>query len=366
MIDINFVLNNFYQIPPVDCDNLEKFISSHNSKRRYLFGRNKYSHILSEIFDIEAFVDDFAEPNTFWKGKPVINANFLPDDAIVVNCSMSIHPISVLKRLNSIKVSTILAYADFCRYFLDKKVPLPDFVNQSRKDIYDNLSKWKQTSELLSDSKSKKTLDDLIYYRITGNYSCMKSYSVRFKEQYFESFLNKHNLRIFVDCGGFDGDTTEEFCKRYPNYKKVYLFEPSSTNIAEAKKRLQGFRDIQFIPLGVSDQESKLRFNSEEGSASCVSDSGLYQISVTTLDKNISEKVSFIKMDLEGWELKALQGSIKHIEEDHPILAISVYHHPSDFWRIPEFILNLRNDYQVFLRHYTEGWSESVMYFVPK
>ena len=366
MINIDLVLNNFYQIHSVDNDNIEEFISPHNSKRRYLFGRNKYSHILSEIFDIEAFVDDFAEKNTFWQGKPIINANFLPDDAIVVNCSMSIYPISVLKRLSSVKVSTVLAYIDFCRYFSDKKVPLPEFVKQSRKDVFNNLLKWKKISELLSDSKSKKTLDDLIYYRLTGDYYNMRLYSVRFQEQYFEPFLNQHDTGIFVDCGGFDGDTTEEFCKRYPNYRKVYLFEPSSINLAKAKQRLQGFRDIQFIPLGVSDREGKLRFNSEAGSASCVSNSGLYQISVTTLDKKIFEKVTFIKMDLEGWELKALQGSTKHIEEDHPILAISVYHHPSDFWRIPEFILNLRDDYQIFLRHYTEGWSESVMYFVPK
>lgn len=66
--------------------------------------------------------------------------------------------------------------------------------------------------------------------------------------------------------------------------------------------------------------------------------------------------LTFIKIDLEGWELKALYGAVRHIAEDHPKLAISVYHHAGDFWRI-------RDDYQVFLRHYTEGWSESVMYF---
>jgi hypothetical protein len=74
----------------------------------------------------------------------------------------------------------------------------------------------------------------------------------------------------------------------------------------------------------------------------------------------------FIKMDLEGWELKALQGAVRHIREDHPKLAIAVYHHPSDFWRIPEFILSIRDDYDLYLRHYTEGWSETVMYFVPR
>ena len=60
----------------------------------------------------------------------------------------------------------------------------------------------------------------------------------------------------------------------------------------------------------------------------------------------VNEKVTFIKMDLEGWELLALEGSKRHILEDHPKLAISVYHHPSDFRRIFEFVLALRTRLQ--------------------
>ncbi len=37
-----------------------------------------------------------------------------------------------------------------------------------------------------------------------------------------------------------------------------------------------------------------------------------------------------------------------------------------DFWRIPEQVLSYRDDYNIFLRHYTEGVSETVMFFIPK
>ena len=70
-------------------------------------------------------------------------------------------------------------------------------------------------------------------------------------------------------------------------------------------------------------------------------------------------------MDLECWELKAMQGAKKHIIEDKPKLAIAVYHNASDFWQVFEYVTSLRRDYRVFLRHYTEGWSETVMYCVP-
>jgi hypothetical protein len=87
---------------------------------------------------------------------------------------------------------------------------------------------------------------------------------------------------------------------------------------------------------------------------------------VTTLDIKIKEEVSFIKMDIEGWELKALSGCKDHIINDKPKLAIAVYHNSNDFHQIPNYILSLNPDYDLYLRHYTEGWSETVMYFVPK
>ena len=132
-----------------------------------------------------------------------------------------------------------------------------------------------------------------------------------------------------------------------------------------AKKRLASHRNIEFIKLGISDVCGTLSFNADAGSASAVAVDGSCRIEVTTLYEAIKEIVTFIKMDLEGWELKALEGCKQHILRDHPKLAISVYHSASDFWRIPEYIFSVRRDYNVYLRHYTEGWSETVMYFVP-
>jgi len=67
----------------------------------------------------------------------------------------------------------------------------------------------------------------------------------------------------------------------------------------------------------------------------------------------------------EGWELQALRGASRHIANDYPALAISVYHHAGDFWRVYKLVMSIRRDYKVLLRHYTEGWSETVMFFLP-
>lgn len=365
MIDIDSVIECFNKIDDVSCEKVKKFQSTDFKHKRYLLGRNQHSATLIKIFDINGVIDDFAGDGTMWNDQLVIKSAQIPKDALVVNCSMSISPISAARRLNELSNITMIAYSDLCKA-LPELLPLPDFVDEARSDIATNKSKYNHIHSLLGDKESKHIFNSLIGYRLTGDYSFMRDCTVRFKEQYFEPFLGALDESVFVDCGGYDGDTTEEFCQKYPNYKDVYIFEPSEENVGKAKIRLNGVRDIQLVPLGLSDEPGVLWFNADAGSASSISENGSCKVDVTTLDDYIKGEISFIKMDIEGWELRALKGSTKHILVDHPILAISVYHHISDFWQIPEFIFNIRDDYDVYLRHYTEGWSETVMYFIPR
>jgi FkbM family methyltransferase len=344
---------------------VDVFISPDGIGRRYLFGCNEHSESLAKVIDIDSFIDDYAEQGTFWNGKPVVNSGAVPRQAIIVNCVYNTRPITAAKRINNLGISGVLAYSDLINAHPDL-IPLPNFVAQTRSDIQQNQLKWAVLSSSLADDQSRQVLDDLLKYRLTGNYSFMKSYSYRPKDQYFEDFLRLGSQEVFVDAGGFDGDTTEEFCRRYPNYEKVYLFEPSLSNLTKAKIRLKNYQNIEFVQQGLSNTEEKLWFNTDGGSSSCISSSGTCQIEVTTLDRYTDKKVTFIKMDLEGWEIKALEGAKQHIVKYFPKLAIAVYHNASDFWRIPEFVYSLRKDYKIFLRHYTESWTETVMYFVPQ
>jgi FkbM family methyltransferase len=202
-------------------------------------------------------------------------------------------------------------------------------------------------------------------YRLTGDYRQMSGFSVRFAEQYFDEALPLGDSEVFVDCGGFDGDTVLQFCARTGSHKHIFCFEPSPANFNRAQQRLAEVGNLSLIPLGVSDRKGSLCFDPGGGSASYVTLEGSISVDVVTIDEYIPDRVSYIKMDLEGWELPALKGGRRHITEDHPKLAIAVYHKASDFWQIPEYVFSIRNDYQVYLRHYSEGWSESVMYFVP-
>ena len=164
---------------------------------------------------------------------------------------------------------------------------------------------------------------------------------------------------VFADVGGYDGLITRKFIEHYPDYKKVFLFEPEENNIARAKENLSSAHDIFFFQKGLSDKNATLHFSIND-SASMICEN------VGKIDDVIKDRVSFIKMDIEGAESGAIEGAKETIKKYHPNMAICVYHKPDDFWKIPEQVLTIRNDYDLYMRHYTQGSDETVMFFIPK
>lgn len=349
-----------------DKDTSLQIAASEFDGKRFAIGKNSETLQVHALAPLAGIVDDSSKPSDQWRGIPLLHASDLPPGCGVVNCATSIAPVSAERRIREVAPFVHLISFDRLQRVMPDVLHPPSFVQEMNEDWERNTDEWIKLRASLADEQSKTVFDDIVGFRSTGSYAHMSNYRVRLQDQYFDNSCPLRSGEVFVDCGGFDGDTTEQFTRRCPHYNRVWLFEPSEVNMQRAKKRLAGARDIHFVPKGVSDQIGRLSFNSGAGSASAVSDSGDASIDVTTIDEEIDELVSFIKMDLEGWELKALAGARRHIDRDHPRLAVAVYHHASDFWMIPEFILSIRSDYDVFLRHYTEGWSETVMYFVPK
>ncbi|UCV24217.1 FkbM family methyltransferase [Ferribacterium limneticum] len=340
-----------------------EFLSSSCAVRRFLIGRNEESLAVLNIIKPDGIIDDFAEDLSSWHGVPVIRLQDVPAAAIVLNCSTSISPVTVLETLNNAGIAKVLNFCDLVP-IAGRGLSWPWFVSQQRDDWVTHEVEWAQLFGMMADEESRQTLLDVVRYRLTAEPAFMRNYTVRLRDQYFENFMQLKN-ETFVDAGGFDGDTSEEFCSRYPDYHAIHLFEPSPSNISAARMRLRASKRINFFQLGLSDSQGFLHFDSEAGSASSVSDAGGTTIKVVKLDDVITGAVSFIKMDLEGWEMKALAGCTQHICSDYPKLAISVYHSAEDFRKVPAYLRSLQSQYRIYLRHYTQGWSETVMYFMP-
>ena len=66
-------------------------------------------------------------------------------------------------------------------------------------------------------------------------------------------------------------------------------------------------------------------------------------------------------MKKEGAELEALKGAAKTIKKYKPKLAVCLYHKVPDIIKLPLFVLNLIPDYKLYIRHWTNGRTETVL-----
>lgn len=191
-------------------------------------------------------------------------------------------------------------------------------------------------------------------------------------EQYFDIW-EPGSDEVIIDCGAYDG-TTELQIAKWSNfsYRKIYALEPNEANCRKCRLFYESnhLQNIELIPKASWSRDTTLSFSVEQGKASSGGkvgggDSG--KIPATTID-NIAghEKVTFIKMDVEGAELESLKGAAKTIQRDSPKLAICIYHKFEDLWEIPAYILKLNANYRFYIRHYTSYIYETVLYAVVK
>jgi len=197
------------------------------------------------------------------------------------------------------------------------------------------------------------------------------SYNMSFKySQYFDEDIFRFGKNeVFVDCGGYIGDTAEEFIKRCENYNHVYVYEPLMENYIKCQSNLANYKNITIRQAGVGRIPTKMLFTGGGTSGSFVmtnQEDKDKTIEVTSLDEDIKEKITFIKMDLECFELEAIRGAAGHIRNDTPKLAVSLYHTVSDIWEIPKLINDINPNYNYYLRHYHsyQNW-EYILYAIP-
>ena len=137
-------------------------------------------------------------------------------------------------------------------------------------------------------------------------------------------------------------------------------------SLPQVEHRLADLERVSFVSKGLYSSNGIVRFDGTTGPTSHISDTGATEIPVVRLDDEVSEAIMFLKLDVEGAECEALAGAERHIAGDRPQMAVCVYHDQRDFWRVPEKVLQLDDAYDVYLRHYTEGILETVMYFLPR
>ena len=334
------------------------------AKPVYVLGRNKYAQGVSRAVKVEAFVDDFTTEKIYLD-RPIIRMADLPSKCIVVSCVTDTVPLTALDKLRLIGRGEVIDYFALSR--LAPKVFEPvDFCAGNRQDILENVRQYEWVYKQLKDDISRQSFEKLVRFRLTMDLEHMRGFSLAIDRQYFEGFLPLAAGEVFVDGGGYDGKTAMQFANWNPAYLRVHYFEPTPVMMDISRRNLACLRDVSFVQKGLFDSNDRLRFNTDAGPASSLSASGKTEINVVRLDDEVQEPITFLKMDIEGAEHKALQGAAGHIKSETPKMAVCIYHDQRDFWRIPQRVLEINDRYRLYIRHYSESIRETVMFFVPK
>lgn len=136
-----------------------------------------------------------------------------------------------------------------------------------------------------------------------------------------------------LDCGAFHGSFGIYAAKRVGEKGRVLCFEPEKRNleILEDNLKLNNCKNIISIKKGIWNKQDTLKF-SGTGPGAQLDKKGNNSIQVIDIDSELKRlkisptKIKFIKMDIEGAELEAIEGMKNLIKKGSPNLAIASYH----------------------------------------
>lgn len=283
--------------------------------------------------------------------------------------------------LNAIFIISTYAVSEMCCKLMKNNIPseriyfLPELlVDDIDINIFrNNKDKIRKVYEDLEDFLSKYIYKSLFDVYLNGNIGILSR--TKGDLQYFpignsavaiQEFLLLEN-ECFIDCGAFDGDTIKSFKNvTGDKYSKIWAFEPESNNFRRLSDYVNKENDarIKIIKGGVYNEDNVMSFCSDRGTSSTLNNNGNDSIEVYKMDSLINERVSFIKMDIEGSEKEALLGAQRIISECKPKLAICIYHKIEDLWEIPLLIKTIRPDYHIYIRNYKDRVDETVCYAI--
>lgn len=181
---------------------------------------------------------------------------------------------------------------------------------------------------------------------------------------------------VVIDGGGCWGDTAIYFAHKAGSSGKVFTFEflPENKTIMNDNLMLNPplNEKIEVISSALWDIPEESVSYIEQGPATSLKPGlgGESQVMTETIDNLVEskdlKKVDFIKMDIEGAELKALQGAEQTIKKYKPTLAISLYHKKDDFITIPKYLNDLKLGYEFYLGLATIHAEEIVLFAIVK
>lgn len=242
-------------------------------------------------------------------------------------------------------------------------------ANRVAPDVADKINSisLKQHQDLLMKSQELIKQHHVPNLKVTDKNEVMSAHMCRLGTFVLESYAYKDVVTVekgdvVLDCGAYVGDTAIWAYQK--GAKEVYSFEPCDEIIRSLKINLEdnNLPTDKFFQCAVGSINGPQAFLSPSdhhagsticGPADIPLQTDMTRVTCVRLDdfcgaRNIQP--SFIKMDIEGSEMWALQGAANLIKTYKPKLAICLYHKVSDMWIIPTYIHSLVPEYKFYCK----------------
>ena len=232
-------------------------------------------------------------------------------------------------------------------------------------DFYNaHVDELERVRTILADEQSVRTFDDIIAARITGDVKYLKDCEVTQEEA---DALVSDCRGLFVDLGAYNGDTVQRYAPMLPSSDGIIAVEPDSRNMRKLKENTSDFSSVEYVQAFVSDKEETVLTGRNLGRGTSAGKGSNIELDTVTINGITNGRpVGFIKFDVEGSELAALNGGAETIAAYKPYMNIACYHRSEDLFALPLKVLDINPDYKIYMRHTSSvpAW-DTCFYVLP-
>ena len=132
--------------------------------------------------------------------------------------------------------------------------------------------------------------------------------------QWARTHIKNFTTAVDVGCrqGEFSANLEDDF-------KKIYCFDFRDKS-AEFKHHVKDINKFQYTVMGIGDSERMTHTSSDR--VGRIKERGPVEVKIRTLDSFAISDCGLIKYDVEGFETKAVQGSMETIMRSWPVIIV--------------------------------------------
>jgi FkbM family methyltransferase len=306
-----------------------RFINKNFKKNLSSITENEKVKLLSELLDIEKY------------------SNYIPE--LFLTHPFNQNEINILKQ-NLDKESEDQANLLINRIF-SHHIKYDFFLKENKFRMF--TEKELELQKTFMDTKDQNKFNELKHKPIFVESVYRFHNGLKFLPQ---EILNEIQNKDIIDGGGFLGESAFVFLEYAP--RSIHTFEPNNQNYENMIENInyKQYTD-KIIPVKAGIADKTMEINAS-GTGMCFSICSTEQINFQTikcisLDDYVNEnmlEVGLIKLDIEGYELEAIKGATETIKKYKPIMLISIYHNPKDFFGIKPYLESLNLGYKFMIR----------------